>query len=74
MKLRGGVASSIPGDQVLTVVTVLMLTHTVLTALIWTDTIKFASNDAKLAVGITVSVLAAFLLIYLLAIGFSSSN
>jgi len=71
MKLRGGVATSIAGGQVLTIVVILMVAHLTLSALIWSNTIQFASNDAKLATGIPLTVLGVLLLFYMLAIGFS---
>jgi hypothetical protein len=72
MKLRGGVASSLPGGQVLTIIVILMLAHFTLSALMWTNTIQFASNDAKLATAIPLTVLGVLLLFYMLAIGFTN--
>jgi hypothetical protein len=72
-KLRGGVATSVPGEQVLTIVVLLMLAHFTLAALMWTNTIQFASNDAKLITAITLTIIGVFLLMYMMAIGFSSN-
>lgn len=73
MKLRGGVVSFVDGSQVLALVIILVLVHSTLAALMWSNTIQFASNDAKLGTAIPLTVIAVFLIAYMMIIGFSNS-
>ena len=71
--LKGGLKSYISGQQVLTVLTALILVHLILAALMWSDTIQFATTDAKYAAAITISVAGTFLIIYALYIATESN-
>lgn len=73
-KLRGGALKSVSGSQVLSIVFVLLIAHTVLAALVWADVIQFASTDAKVAVGTILTVIATLLAIYALFLATASEN
>ena len=71
--LRGGLKKTVSGEQVLSVLTLLIIVHLVLAALMWSNTIQFATSDAKYAAAITISVAGTFLVIYALYIATESN-
>jgi hypothetical protein len=70
--LKGGIKKSVSGEQVLGILTLLIIVHLVLAALMWSNTIQFATSDAKYAAAITISVAGTFLVIYALYIATES--
>ena len=72
LTLQGGIKGAVPGSQVMTVVTFLMLSTAVLAALMWTNVIEFASNDAKLITASILTFVSVILVIYTLYIGFDN--
>jgi uncharacterized membrane protein len=72
MKLKGGVASSISGYQVFSIVVILLIAHIVLSILMWSNVIQFANTDSKLATAIPLTVIGVLLLFYMMAIGFTT--
>lgn len=68
--LEGGIARTVSGPAALTVVVILMLAHFTLAALMWSDVIQFASNDNKIIVATSLTVIAVILFAIMMAIGF----
>jgi hypothetical protein len=64
--LKGGSIRSVPGNQVLLFVTVIVLVTAVLAALIWSDVVQFASSDARVIVGVTLTFTAITMVLYAL--------
>lgn len=64
--LKGGAIRSVPGNQVILFVTVIVLVTAVLAALIWSDVVQFASSDARVIVGVTLTFTAITMVLYAL--------
>jgi len=64
--LQGGAIRSVPGNQVILFVTVIILVTAVLSALIWADVVQFASTDARVIVGVTLTFTAVTMVLYAL--------
>jgi hypothetical protein len=64
--LQGGYVRNVQGLQVIALVLGLFILHAVLSILMWTNVIAFATNDTKITVATTLTVAAAALLIYLI--------
>jgi len=71
--LSGGMVQSVTGTQVVAVILALAVAHTVLAILMWSNVIEFATNDTKIAVATTITVIAALLLAYLIFLVTSDS-
>lgn len=70
--LSGGLAKTVDGVQVVSVVIILMLLTAVLAGLMWTDVIQFASNDAKVITATILTVAFALLFIYMMTLSWQT--
>ena len=70
--LSGGLAKTVDGVQVISVVIVLMLFTAILAALMWTNVIQFSSNDAKVITATFLTVAFVLLFIYMMTLSWQS--
>jgi hypothetical protein len=64
--LEGGQIRPVNGSQVLVFITLVILITITLSALMWTNTIQFASNDSKIYVAMTLTVTGVLMVVYAL--------
>ena len=70
--LRGGRLTKVGGVEVMSIMSLLLIVHLTLAALIFANVIEFASSDAKLLIGVSLAVAAAIIFGYLLYVGISN--
>ena len=64
--IQGGQIRPVNGSQVLVFITLVILITITLSALMWTNTIQFASNDSKIYVAMTLTVTGVLMVVYAL--------
>lgn len=64
--IEGGQIRPVNGSQVLVFITLIILVTITLAALMWTNTIQFASNDSKIYVAMTLTVTGVLMVVYAL--------
>jgi hypothetical protein len=70
--LRGGMMHTLPTSQVISFVLLLLVVHVVLASLMWTNTVTFASTEERNLVASAITIVAFFLVVYLLYVSTSS--